>query len=367
VPKTKPASLLAWSFAPSNNLGYVPRRVPQIPTSFDSSDTLPMRSPAPVGDDTTHARELVHLHWLLRGPIRADGLVSSWHHPDREGFPYALATALLLSNHVEILRRDTIDAALRHELTADAAILGHRLTAAFDSTGVVVHRGVRYAFDTVLVAAALDRLAALEPRLEVRSDEQRDGARAFAQQCLLEGRGQEGAAEEASRAKWSLSFAPHLFKLAVGLDPSTLRSLVSRFVAGYWRHGWFRAAPDRETPHPPAHAHALEGLYVLAAADLPVPSHVLEEGLRSLVEACKSPRITTDVLAQTLRAALMSGLPSSDPTVRALASQLLNRAHVDGGFRYSAAADAELNTWATVYALQALRWLRLGADPRFIA
>jgi hypothetical protein len=255
---------------------------------------------------------------------------------------------------------------LRRQVLADAAVLGRGIAGALDAEGVVRHRGVRYAFDTAIVTAALDRLTSLNPCMDARTDAQRRGAPQFLRRCIEEGRGQVGAPEGPARSKWSLSFAPHLLKLAVALDdPSMLQPLVSRFVAGYWRDGWFRAAPRGEAPYAHAHAYALEGLVVLRAAGVHVPEYVLEEGTASLLRESARPRATTDVLAQTLRLALLQGHEGAE--IDLLLDRLRGRAAKGGGFRYTAAVDADLNSWATVFALQALRWIRLGPEARSIA
>jgi len=308
------------------------------------------------------AEESTHLDWLVRGPIRRDGLVRAWCRGGEPSHPSLQTTGALLSHHVELLRRDTVDAALRHEVTADAAILARALATGLDDEGVVVQRGVRYAFDTAIVAAALDRLRGFEPRLDVRTDAQRAGAPSFLKRCLLEGRGQEGAAVGVTDARWSLSFAPHLLKLSIALDGPALRPLLSRMIAGYWRGGWFRAAPGREAPHPHAHAYALEGLALMYDRDMPVPAAVIDEGFASLLQIVEDPRTTTDVLAQTLRLALIDRRGRSERTVERLVRRVRERAHPDGGFRYTAAADADRTAEATIVALQALRWLRLDGE-----
>jgi len=339
------------------------------PPDFDlvSNPAIRLRRPIEDREPGPDSGERRHLRWLLHGPVRRDGLVLSWLDDARPGFPYLHTTALLLSHHVELLRRDSVDASVRHEITADAALLARALAAGLDADGRVVHRGLRYAFDTAVVTAALDRLRGLEPRFDVRTDAQRGGADAFLKLCLQEGRGQEGAADGVAAARWSLSFAPHLLKLAVAIEPARLRPLVSRFVAGYWRGGWFRSAPRREAPYAHAHAYALEGIAVLQDADLQVPEAVPAEGLRSLLAACEDPRTTTDVLAQTLRLAVVAGRTRDDADVARLLASLEARSMPGGGFRYTAAADSGLSIEATIVALQALRWLRLGAEPRALA
>jgi hypothetical protein len=302
--------------------------------------------------------ELRDLAWLLDSPIRlADGGVLSWVSPQGPGFRYTEAEGLLLSLHAEARIREPD--VLVGPIDADGRRLAARLAAALDPVGAVVHHGARYAFDTTVVAAALGRWQSIHP-----TGPGPEAAVRFVRSCLEREIGQEGVEDD---GHWSRSFGPHLLKAALVLpDDPLLTGLADRFASTCWEDGWFTCHDATDHIYPHAHAYALEGLLALRAQGVEAGTHRLEPGLRSLLRAASSQRLSSDVIAQTMRIALAMGLPGHDPEVMALERQLQGRAARGGGIRYSR-TSGHVNSWATTFTVQARRWMRLGASPLHLA
>ncbi len=296
--------------------------------------------------------EWADLAWLLDGPVRLpDGGVRSWVG-DRS-FDYAEAAGLLLSLHAETKTRE--DGVVADLVREDGRRLAGRLAAGLDDDGAVLHRGGRYAFDTAIVSAALRRWGASAAATRSAS---------FVRSCLERALGQEGLDDD---GHWSRTFGPHLLKAALALpgDP-LLAELAERFAETCWEGGWFTCHEATDHVYPHAHAYALEGLVALRAQGLPAATRRLAPGLDALLRAASSDRLSSDVLAQTLRLALALGLPGGDPRVVDLERKLRARAATGGGVRYSR-TSADVNAWTTVFAVQARRWMRLGASPLHLA
>jgi len=302
--------------------------------------------------------ELEDLAWLLSGPVRRpDGGVLSWTAPDGSGFAYAEAEGLLLSLHAEARAREPD--VLVGPLVADGRRLAARLGGALDEVGAIVHGGARYAFDTAIVAAALRRWQAVDP-----TGPSPEPAAAFVRSCM-EGRvGQEGLDDD---GHWSRSFGPHLLKAALALpDEPLMADLADRFASTCWSDGWFTCHDETDHVYPHAHAYALEGLLAMRARGERAGTDRIAPGLESLLRAAASDRLSSDVVAQTVRIALAAGIPALDPRVSDLERQLRGRAAVGGGIRYSR-TSAHVNAWATTFAVQARRWIRIGPSPLHLA
>ncbi|MCP4868128.1 MAG: hypothetical protein GY898_05365 [Proteobacteria bacterium] len=320
------------------------------------SQALPLPQDAIV--DARFLPELEHLAWLMTGPVRLpDGGVLSWFASGGSGFPYTEAEGLLLSLHAEARAREP--GVLFGPIQADGRRLANRLEAALDSTGAVLHRGGRYAFDTAIAAAALRRWKTVDP-----TGPDPAPAVAFVRSCLERRIGQEGLDDD---GHWSRTFGPHLLKAALALPGDPLvEELAEHFASICWEGGWFTCHDATDHVYPHAHAYALEGLLALRAQGSTAGTHRLAAGLESLLRAAGSDRLSSDVLAQTIRICLAMGIPSGDPRVADLDRQLRARSAPGGGIRYSR-TSADINAWATTFAVQARRWIRIGASPLHLA
>ncbi len=296
--------------------------------------------------------EVRDLRWLLHGPARrADGAVLSWANPVHPGFAYAEAEGLLLSLHAEALAREPERAGIR----LDGRRLARRLVDGLDDAGAVVHRGVRYAFDTGIVVAALRRWSEVES-VERGWATSTDWLRGR----LAAGVGQEGATGD---GHWSRSFGPHLLKCALALPgDSLLADLADRFCATCWDGAWFTCHDATDAVYPHAHAYALEGLLALRASGVVDRTDHLRSGVTSLLSAAAREQLSTDVIAQAVRLALAVGLSPHTPDVLAALRRMESRSAVGGGLRY-ASGSGDVNAWATMFGVQARRWTRIGPSP----
>lgn len=316
-------------------------------------NTGPQRRPLPTIDP-----EPEHLSWLLEGPAREpDGGVRSWANPSRPGFLYLEAAGLLLSLHAEALGREA-DETVRADGDAIARWLLGRLQA-----GVVIHRQTRYAFDTAIVVAALDRWG----RVAGASDGLQEAVtrgRSFLASCLRRGHGQTGAPDD---GHWSRAFGPHLLKLAVALnDDALLDAARHRLVSTCWDGRRFRIHDRSDSWYPHAHAYALEGLLAMRARGVSIDLSVVDAGLATLRDALRDSDTPTDVAAQLVRLGLLRGWQPEDEGLTTAWERLRERRHPGGGLVYRA-GSSDVNTWATIFTVQALRWSRIGADPAWLA
>ncbi len=306
----------------------------------------------------TLAHEEAHVAWLLAGPVRDDeGGVWSWANPKGRGFPYLEAAGLLLSLHAEHLNTMPGDAAVRADAERIAAWILPRLDG-----GVVEHRGARYAFDTAIVVAALDRWRRVDGS-SLPLDAAVARGRRFLRRCLRERTGQFGRDED---GHWSRSFGPHLLKLAVALDDTLLDDLAHYFVRTCWDGERFRIHARSASWYAHAHAYALEGLLALRARGHAIDMSIVDAGLDSLRRHVGEASASTDVTAQLVRLGLLRGWAPEDEGLYGAWERIATRTRDDGGVLYRGDSE-DVNTWATVFTVQAQRWSRIGADVSWLA
>ncbi|MCA9704583.1 MAG: hypothetical protein KDK70_01900 [Myxococcales bacterium] len=321
------------------------------------------------------------LRWLRSDAVvRSDGRVWSWHNPAHPGYAYPEAGGLWLSL---MARESQLEPAVEpEELDRVAGWL-----AECERQGTVGRDGRGYLFDRGMVLAG--RLAWAERH--ARDD---DASLHDAMAALLE-------ELEAGRAttptspddRWSTCFGPHLLKLALPLaawaeqdrrpDPRpALRSLLQRLRPSLDDGRVLGPTPAAPT-YLHAHCYAAEGLWRLSTA-LPAPlageAAALAQQAAAWLARVQRPDgglppwhdgtrgwgpAPADVAAQAVR--LWSGLDRQrhrEAIARALA--FLARLHrPGGGLRYHEHSDDQ-NTWATLFAVQALRFAHGPADVRHL-
>lgn len=313
-----------------------------------------MTQPAP----RTKEDETTHLTWLTDGPARDDvGGVRSWASPSGQGFPYLEAAGLLLSLHAESLARQGDSATVR----ADGTRIVEWILPQLDA-GVVEHKGARYAFDTAIVVAALDRwTVATGPSLRLTAAVA--GGRRFLRSCLANRVGQQGRPDD---GHWSRSFGPHLLKLALALDDPMVDGIADEFVHTCWDGERFRTHANSTSWYAHAHAYALEGLLALRQRGHAVDMSVVDAGLGALGRAVQETSTATDVAAQLVRLGLLRGWAPEDEGLQGAWERIAGRTREGGGMLYRDDTE-DVNTWATVFTVQAQRWSRIGADPAWLA
>ncbi|MCO4772063.1 MAG: hypothetical protein KDA24_18670 [Deltaproteobacteria bacterium] len=303
--------------------------------------------------------EAHHVAWLTDGPTRDDdGGVWSWANAGGRGFPYLEAAGLLLSLHCEALVREGPDPAIH----ADGARIVQWILPRLDG-GVVEHKGARYAFDTAIVVASLDRWVAAsdDDSLAVRGAVA--GGRRFLATCVEQQVGQRGHPKD---GHWSREFGPHLLKLAVAMEHPCLDGLANHFLRTCWDGERFHIHADSQSWYAHAHAYALEGLLALRARGHSIDMSVVDAGLDTLRRTVSESGTSTDVAAQLIRLGLLRGWSAEDEGLNGAWERVASRARVDGGVLYRDDSP-DVNTWATVFTVQAHRWSRIGADPSWLA
>jgi hypothetical protein len=314
------------------------------------------------------------LRWSSSDAVVAhDGRVWSWHNPEHPGYAYPEAGGLWL-------------ALMAHEPEADERQLD-RVAAwlhACERTEGIGRDGRGYLFDHGMVVAGRLAWAGRRGRIEV------DGARAVA--VLIERLRTRRATEPCtSGSRWSERFGPHLLKLALPLsrwvehteDPVAglaLQELLAT-LCPMLEGGRVPSSPGGPT-YLHACCYAAEGLWRLCEAPLPGATRAQARRLAEEIAAWLARVQRTDgglpqwhdgmrgwgpaqadVAAQAIR--LWSGLgpvEHRDGIDRALAF-LAHLTDPCGGLRYHE-DSRDLNTWATLFTVQALDFADGQADVR---
>ena len=302
----------------------------------------------------------------LRGPaVRRDGAVWSWVNAEHPGYPYPEIAGLWLT-------------IMAHEPDVSEAELARVLAwvlAQVDGEGRVGRHGIGYSFDSAIVVVGLCQAArrglSIDPVLLERM-----GAR------LLDDLTAGEVAFPTQPPRWSTRASAHLGKLRwafAELDavlgptdaraPARVDALLGASETGIWAPDgrvMIRADDPRSYVH--SSCYALEGLLQtgqrgrerleagarwlaqIQAADGSLPNWVAAPG-----EVVVRP---SDVIAQAVRIwAQVDRQRFAEPLTLALA-QLRARQTASGGLSYLAPTlePADVNTWATLFAAQAVRW-----------
>ncbi|MCX4241963.1 prenyltransferase/squalene oxidase repeat-containing protein [Paraliomyxa miuraensis] len=324
-------------------------------------------------------RRAALLRWLVSDAVVApDGRVWSWHNPAHPGYAYPEAGGLWLA----LLAREPSGGDAPLERVA-AWLRG------CETPHEIGRDGRGYLFDLAMVVAG--RLSWADRCGHQWTDEGPAIAAMLA--ALRAGRATSGPTHG---ERWSERFGPHLLKLALPLarwvertqDPEATAAL-TELLATLRPHTLEGRVPSEPNDGPGdgptylhAHCYAAEGLWRLSEAPVPTPVRMQARELADQAVAwlARVQRADgglppwhdgtrgwgpapADVAAQAVR--LWSGL---DPARyrgaidRALA--FLGRlGDPSGGLRYHETSD-DLNTWATVFTVQALDFAEGRADVR---
>lgn len=315
------------------------------------------------------------LRWLESDAVvGGEGRVWSWHNPEHPGYAYPEAGGLWLAlmarePEVDEARLDRVAAWLR----------------ACEQGGGIGRDGREYLFDHGMVVAG--RLAWAERRGSEWEEER--GSIATMVACL---RNNRATAPAGMQARWSERFGPHLLKLALplaqwvelGADDEAVKALV-------WLAERLRPASDdgrvpsvgRDGPtYLHACCYAAEGLWRLSEAPLPrsLRAEARAQAERTAAWLASVQRADgglppwhdgthgwgpapADVAAQAVR--LWSGLDRERyrGAVERSLGFLATLTEPCGGVRYHE-DSRDLNTWATLFTVQALDFAQGRADVR---
>jgi hypothetical protein len=313
------------------------------------------------------------LAWLVSpSVVNADGRVMSWSNPQHAGYPYPEIAGYLLS----LL-------ALEGESTLDIRDrIARRLVSDISPAGGVGRDGADYVFDS---AMALAGLIAHESAGGVLSDH-RSVDRLFDFVTVnLTARQAGTGLSTADPDHWSVSYGCHLLKAVIALyayderrPRSTTSALVDRLVAeltGLYDNGRFRANASSLVTYLHSCCYAVEGLLVVqgrrqgeyrdlirGSARWLAEIQTSEGGLRAFHDGRDAfGTLHTDATAQAVRIwSLVDAKAYQEQIDRGLGFLAEMRTPV-GGLRYEPGSD-DVNTWATIFGLQAVQWSYEGGD-----
>ncbi len=316
------------------------------------------------------------LAWLAREAVVDGGAVLSWVNPAHPGYTYPEAAGLVLGL---LAQEPGSPPGLRRRL-AD------RLTAEVGPTGALGRAGVDYLFDAGIVLHGL--------LLHVEAGGALGDPDALAR--LGEGvlAGIEGRTPRVPAAPgsdhWSDTWGCHLIKLALPLQrlaaggerraAAAAGRLVDELL-GLWRGDRFVVHAGSERTYVHAGCYALEGLWGLGGGWEATARPILRAGAAWLASiqaedgslpawhdgARGSGARPSDVVAQALRIWTMVDLAEGTGRFAAARARALGclaaRQHASGGIRY-VEGEADVNSWCTAFAAQALAWAELGAEAQ---
>jgi hypothetical protein len=318
------------------------------------------------------------VRWLAsEAVVDGEGRVWSWHNPAHPGYAYPEAGGLWLALMAREAAQAEVDEAQLDRVAAWLRDCERREGIGRD--------GRAYLFDLGMVVAG--RLGWAERRgLGV------EGERGSIATMLAGLRNNRATAPAGTRERWSERFGPHLLKLALPLARWVEQTGDAEAVRGLERllDGLRCDVADGRVPSDPGggptylHAccYAAEGLWGLSEAPLPRAARV-EARARAEAIAAWLHRVQredgglppwhdgtrswgpapADVAAQAVR--LWSGLDRgryADASARALGF-LARLQAPSGGVRYHE-DSRDVNTWATVFTVQALDFADGEADVR---
>lgn len=300
------------------------------------------------------------LSWLRQGPILEDGSVLSWVNPARPGYPYPEAAGLVLGLLSE---RGTPG-----ELESRVA---RALTRVVSPDGAVGRRGLAYPFDT---AVALRGLLAYERAGGSLSDPSvLDRMFGFIERCIAT---RVAVLPTQPGDRWSTGYNPHLLKLVIVSSEWQKRTsdpragLLSARLSETLEEGalCIFESPDGSPRYSHAACYAAEALVHLArggsgkaragaerAAAFFAALQGKDDGaLPAWSRDGDERRRATDATAQAIGIwTFVDAAHFSENVARAL-EYLASVQHPSGGLRYAAGSD-DVNTWCTVFGLDALK------------
>lgn len=317
------------------------------------------------------------LRWLCSEAVVAgDGRVWSWHNPAHPGYAYPEAGGLWLAAmsrwpSPETERMRSVAAWLDRCMRAPVGVGRDRRCYAFDLGMVLAGQlafGRLYGLDLSLLRPALASLLAMLAKGEaVRPAEPSD--------------------------RWSERFGPHLLKLALplaaatALDEAGVNAALHRLASDLPRptaSGRVCTDPNSGATYLHAHCYAAEGLWRLAEvlptageradahADATAAAHWLasvqraDGGLPAWHDGTSGwGPAPADVAAQAVRLWAGLGREHYGPAIDRALAFLARLACPRGGVRYSEHSE-DRNTWATIFTVQAIDFVRGEASPSLL-
>lgn len=308
------------------------------------------------------------LAWLTSEDVIAkDGGVISWHAAEHPGYRYPEVAGLLL-------RLLSVEGT--HDRLSRRIVVG--LIADEGPTGGFGKAGREYLFDTAVVLAGLTAYQARA--IDPDADKLRDGCLDFIARAMVEQRASTSTSRE---HRWSECMAPHLLKLLGLLEPmavghrsgeiaAELQNLAGRLVVTF-DGDRFPSCAHISATYIHAACYALEGL---SNAAIPGDNHaatrwpaVVRAGTDRLARCQHSTGglpawddgsrtigpLRTDATAQAVRLWALVDRDRYEANIAFALAFLAWQQDDCGGLRYEPGSP-DVNSWATIFAVQATRW-----------
>lgn len=323
------------------------------------------------------APEQVLLDWLTSDAVvEPDGVVMSWWNPTHRGYPYPEIAGYLLSL-LSFEGDSTL--ALRNRVA-------RRLVADISPAGGVGRGGADYVFDSSMALAGL--LAHEGAGGAITDSAAFDRLFGYISRTLGERRGFTGPAE-GDPGHWSRSYGAHLLKVSIalggydaregssGADP-ILTQLYEELTPLY-DDGRFRVNEASRATYLHSHCYAIEGL--LAMNGDQQHRRELIEGGAAWLATIQDPTggirewhdgrhaygaLHSDATAQAVRIWSAVDRARFTPSIERGLGFLRTMLVPGAGLRYEPGSD-DVNTWASIFALQAFRWADEGGTWQWIA
>jgi hypothetical protein len=352
------------------------RPAPPVPTRCGQDGPF---SPRQIGTNRGQVLRPEMLAWLTNvSVVQQDGGVNSWVNDRHPGYRYPeIAGLLLLLLSREGAAYGDVSDQIARALAEDVSPLGG------------IGRGGRdYTFDTAMALSGLLEHETVsgrvvEPGLTRRLADFLDEA--LSARCASSGR--EGPAGDSRR--WSRCYGSHLLKVSFSLcayvertsDRHRLRHIgrLMEDLIPLYERGRFRNNRNSPETYLHAHCYAVEGLLCIQCRGLGDVGRIVS-GAADWLTTIQDPdggipawhdgqtrkgSSHADATAQAVRIwACLDPANYAEPIARSIGF-LAGLGSPCGGIRYCP-GNYDVNTWATIFAIQAVRWAETGGDPLLI-
>jgi hypothetical protein len=306
--------------------------------------------------------------WLELYAISKEGYVWSWVNDAKPGFHYPEIAGYMLSLFADAGYRPDLARLVAHRLYRDLALNG----------GGVGRDGVVYLFDTAMALAGILAHLCREPQRQFTSSVAQ--SLALVKDLLRQRRCSLPKTNMPLPHRWSTVYGPHILKVSYALvrahrhlsdtEALTLIQQLISDIMPLYRNGRFLAFPELEDCNLHANCYALEGLLICresgSIADAAANCYLLEgtDWLTEVQEANGAipewhngrrawGAYRADVTAQAVRLWLVIDRKRYAREIERGLMFLSSLRTSEGGLRFDP-LSLDVNTWATIFAIQAL-------------
>lgn len=320
------------------------------------------------------------LAWLRSKATQPDGHVLSWVNAAHPGYHYPEVAGLLLTL---LATREAAPSVTRTRIAS-------QLARGLAPSGAVGRGGIDYAFDSAMALRGLHAHLGAGGALDADpapTESVTERLFSFIADCVAR-RSALGAGDEVSGPRWSTSYGCHLLKMTHALGAHgrlagarSAEILSNELLVTFRplaRAGRFVIHEGSEKSYVHAACYALEGLLALREVD--GTRQLLMDGARWLASlqrpdgalpawhdgVCPRGPWPTDVVAQSVRLWAAMDPVRFAPEIHRGLRRLAELQAPCGGLRYLEGSN-DINSWATIFAVQAVTWAEDGATPNTLA